>query len=106
MNNGGPAFPVKGGMCFMLPPGTKDQYEAMATDVKREYEGMTLRDWFAGQALNGIISSLDSKILAKVGRAGKAGELDDAIVKSAYGCADAMIAERDKEVEDADETRA
>ena len=81
--NGGKAFPVKGGMCFMAPPGTEEQYEVMAQDVKREYEGMTMRQWYAGQALAGYLCTGDS-LTAK---------------QAATWCfevADAMIAEGEK----------
>ena len=60
-NDGGPAFP--------LPSG---------------HPGMTLRDWFAGQALAGM---LDFKTAET--------EEDDWLARIAYGIADAMIAERD-----------
>ena len=48
------------------------------------WEGMSLRDWFAGQALNGMVAS----------------EVKDAaerFARGAYALADAMIAERNKE---------
>lgn len=43
---GGPAFPVTREMI-----GPNDTFNVVAT------EGMTLRDWFAGQALAGIASA-------------------------------------------------
>ena len=85
IKDGGPAFPVKGGMCFMAPPGTEEQYEAMAKDVKSEYEGMTLRDWFAGMA----ITALDVAFYPSY----------KGMAEAVYGIADAMIAERDREAE-------
>ena len=48
-------------------------------------EGMTLRDWFAGQALNGICA--DPKYTPEPEEYGRL----------AYEIADVMIAERDKE---------
>ena len=45
--------------------------------------GMTLRDWFAGQALVSMRAELGGE--------------DSEIAKYAYDLADAMIAERDKE---------
>ena len=84
-NDGGPAFPVKGGMCFMTPPGTKDQYEKLAKDIKQGYEGMSLRKWFAGQALVGFLFHQE------------AFEDPSRAASWAYEQADAMIAEGDKE---------
>ena len=44
-------------------------------------DGMTLRDWFAGQALAGIA---------------RTGTYDTVMAKQAYSAADAMLAERSK----------
>ena len=49
--------------------------------------GMTLRDWFAGQALTGIISSCEYTTTAIN---------DDTIAKWAFKLADLMIEERKK----------
>lgn len=64
MNNGGPAFPSHGSMGEVVQ------------------EGMSLRDWFAGQALAGmgIIADAEAWKLAAW----------------AYETADAMLAEREK----------
>ena len=62
INNGGPAFPVR--------------HENGFTN-----EGMTLRDWFAGQALSGLIS---------------AGVPTKHIGNEAYEIADAMLAARSR----------
>lgn len=61
--DGGPAFPV-------------------CTDFSRVNEGMSLRDWFAGQAL--------SRLAYEMGA--------DAAAVDAYEYADAMLAERAKEI--------
>lgn len=66
VDDGGQAFPISEG------PSTYAVY------------GMTLRDWFAGQALTGM--------LANTGSDGTIGEY----VVDAYSYADAMIAERRK----------
>lgn len=63
-NTGGPAFPV----------GSGDM---------RDPTGMTLRDWFAGMAMQGLVSSPRS-----IPRA--------TMAEHAYLMADAMIAEREK----------
>jgi hypothetical protein len=83
-NDGGPAFPVKGGMCFMAPPGTEEQYEELQKDVKREYEGMSLRDYAAikfAASLLILTPSMPNNVIAR----------------QAFTLADAMIAERSKE---------
>jgi hypothetical protein len=69
--SGGPAFPRS---------GVKDGYGKVVGDVA----GMDLRDWFAGQALAGILANPS--------------RLDGVqnTVEGAYCLADAMIAERAK----------
>lgn len=62
-DTGGPAFPFEAGYAGLSP------------------SGMTLRDWFAGQALVGISREID-------------GRVDRA--EYYYQMADAMIAERNK----------
>lgn len=47
-------------------------------------DGMTLRDWFAGQALCGLMMFETTQ-----------GKWDE-FAKGAYDCADAMLAEREK----------
>ena len=69
LKDGGPAFPASNHMGQNL--------------------GMSLRDWFAGQALMGIIAAeepLEQESLA----------MPDATAKWAYNMADAMIAWRGK----------
>ena len=67
-DNGGPAFPV-------VPTSVRSGEWGYA------YPGMTLRDWFAGMALAGMLANSDTHITAA----------------TAYDFADAMIAERNKE---------
>ncbi len=75
INDGGPAFPGKN------------------ENRDHEFHGMALRDWFAGQALNGILRSEE----------GTDGEpclgMREGLVyaKECYCMADAMIAEREKD---------
>ena len=75
-NNGGPAFPRSG---FGMSAGT-ESFCNTSPNV-----GMTLRDWFAGQALNGICA--DPQYTPEPEEYGSL----------AYEIADVMIAERDKE---------
>ena len=72
--NGGPAFPVSYG-----PDGAPGYAD-----------GMTLRDYFAGQALAGIASRI------AVYDDGPDVEWIDVAVLHAYAYADAMLAERSK----------
>lgn len=64
INDGGPAFPLP---CSNLFHNTAD--------------GMTLRDWFAGQAIMGLLARVHPT---------------NTSAKEVYGIADAMIKEREK----------
>jgi hypothetical protein len=76
-NNGGPAFP-------------HDEYSNPSEC------GMTLRDYFAGQALTGMLADSDRSIKLY----DSAGDDDEAMAEInaqwAYFMADAMLKERDK----------
>ena len=76
-NDGGPAFPIPAHII-----GPHEYKDAMS--------GMTLRDWFAGQA---IVACLDLDQQAKE----YVKEEWEAWAASAYAMADAMLAERLKE---------
>ena len=66
--NGGPAFPRSG------------------TDINvQSYPGMTLRDWFASQAIAGLTANGSIDIV-----------MPDELASDAYFMADAMLKERDK----------
>ncbi len=71
INDGGPAFPAIGSETFPNDP-----------------QGMSLRDWFAGQALAGICSLSDEM--------GNAQWTWQAAATSAYSMADAMLATRER----------
>lgn len=68
-NDGGPAFPRN---------GHPDKNDSPA-------DGMTLRDYFAGQTLAYLIDAWLADGLSK-----------DEVASDAYGYADAMLAERDR----------
>ena len=72
-NDGGPAFPT--GIVYTKP----------------HMPGMSLRDWFAGMALQGFCANADLH--------GKEQGtwIGDATARDAYSYADAMLQERDKE---------
>ena len=64
----------------------------LASDIIGHHEGMTLRDWFAGRMVTGYLSSYQGSV-----------HPDEAatIAKLAYQMADAMLAERAKEPDNA-----
>lgn len=71
INNGGPAYPVYGST-YHDPP-----YEI-------DFKDMSLRDWFAGMALTGLLSDTPEYQA-------------DVLVEQAFELADAMLKEREKE---------
>jgi len=68
-DDGGPAFP------------RNERYAD--GDLAVAHQGMTLRDWFAGQALAGVLANSND-------------DYSEPPAKWAYAIADAMIAERNK----------
>jgi hypothetical protein len=56
--------------------------------------GLSIRDWFAGQALSGIVAHGDHLNMIKEGETSS--EIMRLISGSAYKFADAMLAERNK----------
>jgi hypothetical protein len=78
--NGGPAFPAS--VTGMLDG---DVY----TSTYFDEGGMTLRDWFAGQALVGILAGNPSTTINQ-------DDLVKVLSVSAYGIADAMLVQREK----------
>ena len=76
--NGGPAF----SMPALAPPG----------EWAVSYSGMTLRDWFAGQALAGVVGEClkGSGMVCDKGRA-------KTVAMICLDYADAMLAERERE---------
>ena len=75
---GGPAFPLAA-------------VTTLNGDTDGGWNGMTLRDWFAGQALQGLLAN--PKLQQAIMDHG--GALGGWIESSAFGFADAMIAERE-----------
>ena len=66
-DDGGPAFPNRG----------------VNSHGPSNYDGMTLRDWFAGQALIGELAAANMAT-------------SEALARCSYGMADAMLAERNR----------
>ena len=79
MNNGGPAFPYEhSSECFVFENSTS--------------RGMTLRDYFAAQALAGLLASLAHPDVDRQGG------IDFSVTANrCYEVADAMLAQRQKE---------
>jgi hypothetical protein len=77
--DGGPAFPTTG------------ETDAFGENLYAFTPGMTLRDWFAGQALNGMLSHQRRY----VPRSGASVNWHEAIAEEAYEIADAMLAKRE-----------
>ena len=73
-NDGGPAFPVP------------RQNFGHGVTLECEHMGLTLRDWFAGQALGDVITCCQRGFIAASG--------PKAIAQTAYEIADAMLAAR------------
>jgi hypothetical protein len=73
--NGGQAFPGK------VDHGLRSKGFGEVETIWSHERGMTLRDWFAGQALIGLLTTRPA---------------DEIVAKWAYSYADAMLAERSK----------
>lgn len=87
MEDGGAAFPYERTVSKMV-----DNYIYKGRiEVKENNTGMALRDWFAGQALTGIADNSRTGDYYNDNNFGN-------LAKIAYGLADAMIAERNKDV--------
>lgn len=69
---GGPAAPIRDG-----------------DTVSIANKGLTKRDWFAGQALAGLMASRSGQIGMRL--------VPEAMARECYAVADAMLAEREKE---------
>ena len=81
-NDGGPAFP-----------------QEYLDGMRNPHRGMTLRDYFAGQAMAGFFAHPD--VFAPYAGKGekpedRAARMVDSIAVTAYSVADAMLAERDR----------
>lgn len=77
--SGGAAFPSPG---VLMDDGRGGEYQQGA------YEGMTLRDYFAGQALSGLLADLPKTMYGL--------DWQQNAARGAYELADAMISERAK----------
>lgn len=71
-------------MTFQRPGATGRAFPSGAIDDR--YGGMSLRDWFAGQAIAGYCAAPDM-----------IDPTEERLAKAAYAIADAMLAERERE---------
>ena len=76
-DNGGPAFPVQRAVA-------SGQGGTVDLEGRQTADGMSLRDWFAGQALCGLAAGITHSLS------------NDLMSKMSYELADAMLAERAK----------
>ena len=92
---GGPAFPRKG-VRVLIPKELEDN--PYVEKIEYFEDGMTLRDWMAGMALQGITANNDH-VLNLPGDYGKDNNLPytESVAKIAYAYADAMLKERERE---------
>lgn len=76
IKDGGPAFPVHERHAVLRESGWRDEWLAVG--------GMSLRDWFAGQALTGVVADW-----------GETAFMPDVMANRAYRLADAMLRVRE-----------
>lgn len=81
-----PAFP-QDDIYLYIPKEISEKYPGLIGQLKVHGKGMTLRQWYAGKALQGILSSPNMR--TPIG--------NDVIAKGAFAYADAMIAFEEKE---------
>lgn len=80
--DGGPAFPGSSTMKLVQNAGEETSH------IEFKHGGMSLRDYFAGQALAGILATSDKNLRSH-----------NFYEKEAVGFADALLAELEKNVE-------
>ena len=83
-NNGGPAYPCS----------VKERWDGHEYIIN--HSGMSLRDWFAGMAISGLMVGVGGYINDEEYTPYAKGHCNAAMSERAYALADAMIAERDK----------
>ena len=88
MNDGGPAF-----------PGAEHNMNREDAPVD-QWEGMSLRDWFAGMAMQAWLTNNQA---VEVLRDKYGDQLPQAVAVVAYEQADALLTIKEQETEDADQ---
>jgi len=91
VDDGGPAFPV----FIVVSAPSDDNSVGESVDFTGLPRGLTVRDWFAGHALAGVLASQTTiEDAAKTALPGETGAMWAA--RASYNLADAMLAERAK----------
>jgi len=83
--NGGQAFPMP-----FVKDEDRDGYTEWVSATDVGFGGMTLRDWFAGQALARLVGLYDVEEIVDP-------DLPRLFAEASYRVADAMLAAREKE---------
>lgn len=83
VRDGGPAFP------------SDELHQAADTDVYQQFQGMTLRDYFAAKAMQAMVNSEFEMYAVEHKHPGGMG-VGERWAQQAYQMADAMLAERAK----------
>ena len=91
--DGGPAFPAKS-TAFAVPDTIPREYIEQITSMPVTHTGMTLRDYFAAQAMQGICATCDSDGVWQSGLNDEQAGLYR-IARLSYQMADAMLAARE-----------
>ena len=92
VKDGGQAFPC----VFRIGQGENGlDGQPVQTPQQHIVLGMSLRDWFAGQALAGMVSN--HQLIEKQVETHGPSQVEANITRIAYVMADAMIAARDRE---------
>lgn len=85
---------------FPRPVSANADHVGFPTWRIQSADGMTLRDYFAAKAMQGIVGSIDSEEgytrLVEVAHVNGCQRVSEWIAKDAYKQADAMLAEREK----------
>jgi len=93
--DGGPAFPCEG--AEFIETGTVDGGGKIGKIEKINRPGMSLRDYFAAAALQGLLAGVDNNAPARMDRYSNGAPIDRSpFATTAYQYADAMLAERAK----------
>ena len=96
-NNGGPAFPTP----EVALEAYNDDHDKYIKSYPVDHAGMTLRDYFAAKALNGMLSC--EKLASDAAQAGlKPAQYASGLATASYLFADAMLTARAKESTHAD----
>jgi hypothetical protein len=87
---------MPGPLAFPQPMVNRDGHVVAADEYADHYGGMELRDYFAGQAIVGILMQQTNVAAMKAILEGVGIEVHAAVGAAAYAYADAMLAARAK----------